>query len=71
MTATSNAAVSYTGGFYHVPIISTAARQSTFSDKVKIKKKIIICRPPSLSELISITLIMELTHLASETSKFN
>ena len=32
----SPAAVSYTSGFYHIPVIGITTRDSTFSDKVRL-----------------------------------
>ncbi|KAB7502286.1 Glutamate [NMDA] receptor subunit 1 [Armadillidium nasatum] len=33
MSSAATSAVSYTGGFYHIPVIGTSARESAFSDK--------------------------------------
>lgn len=35
----SPAAVSYTSGFYHIPVIGISSRDSAFSDKVRSLKK--------------------------------
>lgn len=31
----SPATISYTGGFYHIPIVGISSREAAFSDKVK------------------------------------
>lgn len=37
----SPAAVSYTSGFYHIPVIGISSRDSAFSDKVRVYKCIL------------------------------
>lgn len=34
----SPATISYTGGFYHIPIVGISSREAAFSDKVATKK---------------------------------
>lgn len=40
----SPATISYTGGFYHIPIIGISSREAAFSDKVLVRKMFISLR---------------------------
>ena len=41
MKLNTPAAVSYTSGFYHIPVIGISSRDSAFSDKVN-KSKVLV-----------------------------
>lgn len=58
----SPAAVSYTSGFYHIPVIGISSRDSAFSDKVND------CVPSILDDFMVISFVLEYSCIFSKDS---